>query len=191
MIAADSESGRCGRCLVNIRIGLDEPAGRRPPARSSRLRSFVKDNCCNFFADRCAVADEQGCVVMAGGRCGWFETSVLPDATRQKGATRLLDDIQNNYAIGRAPRSVTSARENVRPCPDCGQPLAARRRVCEPCATLRRRTAYREAKRRSRCPQLTEITPQNHREKQHVFERASGGAVGGVGNPEARAERRP
>jgi len=48
----------------------------------SALSAAVRAECCNFSAGGCLLRGDQACVVLAGGRCDWFEEAVLPLADR-------------------------------------------------------------------------------------------------------------
>ena len=48
------------------------------------------------------------------------------------------------------PRERRPRRAKQRPCPDCGEALAIRRRYCAPCRQRRRAASLREAQRRQR-----------------------------------------
>lgn len=93
--------------------------------------------CCNYSAGACIVRAAGRCIVLEGQRCGWWEKAVRP-----------------------------GGRESGRVCAACGGDVPKRRRFCDRCRQARRRSAYRESKRRNRvsCPQLAAPTPLNCQE---------------------------
>jgi len=93
--------------------------------------------CCNYISETCIVREHGRCIVREGRRCGWWEKAVRPGG-------------------GLSGRT----------CAGCGGDVPERRRYCDTCRQARRRSAYRESKRRKRvsCPQLTAPTPPNCQE---------------------------
>lgn len=118
-----------------------------PPTGAGRMLETPRladvRRCANFVNTRCIVREHGRCVALAGERCGWFEKAVRP-----------------------------GGRMSGHVCAECGGEVPKRRRFCDRCRQVRRRSAYRESKHRNRvpCPQLTAPTPPNCQE----FEAAQG-----------------
>jgi hypothetical protein len=142
----------CERCGQSVTVGAEAEA-----VRCWRCTGFAGDpkndgglsletphrrdlaDCCNYSAGACIVREGGRCIVLEGGRCGWWEKAVRP-----------------------------GGRESGRVCAACGGDVPKRRRYCDRCRQARRRSAYRESKRRNRvsCPQLTAPTPRNCQESE-------------------------
>jgi len=132
------------RCWACIGFQGDPPAGAGRSLETSRLAD-VKE-CANYVGEGCIVRAHGRCIVLDGPGapgCGWYEKAVRP-----------------------------GGRLSGRVCATCGGEVSKRRRFCDACRQARRRSAYRESKRRNRvsCPQLTAPTPLNCQE----FEAAQG-----------------
>jgi len=91
--------------------------------------------------------------------CRYFEAVVLPlaDQPSPKGkpwvqAGRL--EARRQYLEA---RKVEVPEVKLRTCPECGEPLAARQRVCSKCSRKRRLASYRKTRQTKRmsAPQLT------------------------------------
>ena len=119
----------------------DPKQGPRVSLETPHLADVKK--CCNYVGQGCIVRAHGRCIVLDGGRCGWYEKAVRP-----------------------------GGRLSGRACAACGGEVLKRRRFCDRCRQARRRSAYRESKRRNRvsCPQLTAPAPLNSQE----FEAAQG-----------------
>jgi len=87
--------------------------------------------------------------------CRFFEKCVLPLADQPDSAGGRIDgakragwlEAQMKYL---AARKKTVPETKLRTCPDCGDPLAKRQRVCEKCSKKRRRDSQRELMRSRR-----------------------------------------
>jgi hypothetical protein len=89
------------------------------------------------------------CLVATGQRCGYFEACVLPLAdivTEPRRAKEL------RLAATEYRRVTEQTLENIRPCPDCGEPLQPRKKLCPVCAQKRQQDYHREAMRKKRMP---------------------------------------
>lgn len=141
---------RCGR---RVTVGDEAEAARcwrctcfvGDPPKASGGRSLDalhrRDlaECCNYSGGACIVRERGRCIVLEGQRCGWFEKAVRP----------------GGGLSGRV-------------CAACGGEVPKRRRYCDRCRQARRRSAYRESKRRNRvsCPQLAAPTPPRSQESE-------------------------
>ncbi len=95
---------------------------------------------------RCALVDEK--------RCAYFEECVAPMADMVSDPRRAvrLQEAGRNYRAMTHQKSKT-----VRACPECGQPMAPRKRFCPVCSRKRRKNTVRQstAQWRLGCEQLT------------------------------------
>jgi hypothetical protein len=134
----------------------DRAAGN--PLGPTPLRAFIRGECANAQPDDGCLSRAAGCLVVRGRRCRFFEASVLPSLTRCSSARRLkvYPDAADAYLRLHRELDGVLHPEPTRLCA-CGEPLGKRRRLCDACATTRRREAYRRAKagNRGRRPQLT------------------------------------
>jgi hypothetical protein len=132
---------------------------------SVSLLEFVKRECANWKNGRCLFGE---CSVAAGKRCcvsraclctgqqyppndDYFRACVLPLAATKPEYQRAA----NKYAANCDLKPMEQ-----RFC-ECGQPLAARARMCAKCKAVKRRTTVREAvrlRRKAACKQLTPIS---------------------------------
>lgn len=103
--------------------------------------------------EECTVAKE---------RCPYFETHVAPHV-RQLEAGPFRDSVKQAVELyvkrlplaerrtarlniyGQHPDEVADKLAGARTCPECGKPMEARRRLCEPCAKSKRRSAWQTA----------------------------------------------
>jgi hypothetical protein len=132
-------------------------------AKQASLQTMVQNECANHVAAQCIMLDGE-CPVIEGKRCAvrrdamghptetaYFDRCVLPLAdTRPEfaGAARMY----------RAMSGTSGASE--RNCPDCGNGLLPRQRVCPSCKIARRRAAYRRNwRKRNATPQLSAFVP--------------------------------
>ena len=89
------------------------------------------------------------CLVADGQCCDYFEACVLPMANIVTEPHRAKELRQ---AASEYRRVSELTLENTRPCPDCGEPLQPRKRLCPICADKRQKNATREAMRKARLP---------------------------------------
>jgi len=117
----------------------------------ARLRTFIEGECSDFRQGQCLVADGPCRIITRQQPCRYFEVSVLPigrtHPTHNPGATKAAEVYA---AIAPHTLADLNATPEPRACPDCGETLPARRRVCDPCGKKRRSRAYREAARKRR-----------------------------------------
>jgi len=117
----------------------------------ARLRTFIEAECSNFGQGRCLVADGPCRIITRQQPCRYFEVSVLPigrtHPTHNPGAAKAAEVYA---AIAPHTLADLNATPKPRACPDCGETLPARRRVCDACGKKRRGRAYREAARERR-----------------------------------------
>ena len=134
LVGAEAEAVRCWACTG---FQGDPPAGTARSLETPHLAE-VKE-CCNCSTGACILRGPGRCIVLEGGRCGWYERAVRP-----------------------------AGRLSGRVCATCGGEVPKHRRFCDRCRQARRRSAYRESKRRNRvsCPQLTAPTPLNCQESE-------------------------
>jgi len=134
LVGAEAEAARCSICTAFI--GDPKAGGGRSP--DTPHLGDVKE-CANFVGQGCIVRERGRCVVLEGGRCGWYEKAVRP----------------GGGLSGRI-------------CAGCGGEVPKRRRYCEACRRARRRATFREAQRRKRvpCQQLAAPTPLNCQESE-------------------------
>ena len=88
---------------------------------------------------RCLVADRQ--------RCAYFEACVLPlaDIVSDPRRAKELQAAVAEY------RQITNQKASQsRPCPDCGEPLQPRKKLCPTCAQKRQKDYHREVMRKAR-----------------------------------------
>ena len=127
--------------------------------RRTPLRAFVLGECANSQPDDGCLFRADGCLVVQGRRCRYLEAAVLPLLTRCASARclKLYPDAADAYRRLHRELNGVLNPEATRFC-TCGKPVGKRRRLCDACATTRRREAYRRLKvrKRSLCPQLTE-----------------------------------
>ena len=142
----------CERCGRRVLVGVEaeavrcwactgfigDPKGDGGRSLDAPHRRDLAD-CCNYSAGACIVRAAGRCIVLDGKRCGWYEKAVRP-----------------------------AGRLSGRVCAACGGDVPKRRRFCDRCRQARRRSAYRESKRRKRvsCPQLAAPTPLNCQESE-------------------------
>ena len=142
----------CERCGRRVLVGVEAEAARcwaccgfigDPPAAAGRSLETPRladvKECANFVGGECIVREHGRCIVLEGERCGWWEKAVRP----------------GGGLSGRV-------------CAACGGEVPKCRRFCDRCRQARRRSAYRESKRRKRvsCPQLAAPTPLNCQESE-------------------------
>lgn len=111
------------------------------------------------------MKDRQGgraCQVKLGNRCGHFERAILPlaDKPSPKAAPKLQGKrlaAREAYLLLRPPAQTPKAAQpgGLRRCPDCGEPIAKRKRICPTCAAKRRRVSYRGRHQRTRGQRAT------------------------------------
>ena len=130
--------------------------------RRSVLLEFARQECANHVhSGVCEPRDRKPCRLGQGERCSYFEACVLPIAVRKLRMLRKPkkdDSAVVDAYIREHPelRGRQSADEDAsgRTCPDCGEPLVKRQRVCLVCRAKRRRQSDRQQKARTRggCP---------------------------------------
>jgi len=117
---------------------------------------MARAECAEWTAGGCRSTTP--CKLRVGRRCQYFEDFVLPmavyttDPDKSKAYLDAVADYKSQHNIAGAQRR----------CPECGEPLPARRRFCADCTSKHRRKSTRDAVRRIRgsaCKQLTEINP--------------------------------
>jgi len=140
------------------------PPGPSMPAKARPLPRFVREECPDYVAARgCWRLKGRECLVIEGERCREFETSIFPIAVRSLRLLRNKDKQDDRRVVeaylcdhAELRETLVPERDNnaVRPCPDCGAPLAPRARFCETCRVARRRKSDRRQKARQRggCP---------------------------------------
>jgi len=69
----------------------------------------------------------------------------IVDEPRRLRSFRELDEFLDETGC-----PILTNKPEPRPCPDCGEDMPPRRRVCDRCLGKRRRAAYRKSKRRAR-----------------------------------------
>ena len=84
--------------------------------------------------------------------CRYFERCILPlaDAPSPAGKPHLQQERLEARRQYLALRKAEIPEMNLRTCPDCGAPVARRRRYCEKCGSRRRRESTRAAVARKR-----------------------------------------
>jgi hypothetical protein len=140
-------------------------------AKTGTAMALIAGECANKMMHGClgmpidcmTCTPLEGCLVSAGLRCSYFEKCVLPIANKtpeyagadvnywaklSPQAEGRATDAQKTHPFYR-PLEVKPAKAG-RCCPDCGRPLAERKRVCELCRLKRRRNTERDNKRRQR-----------------------------------------
>ena len=142
----ETVSVTCGACTM---LGAPDPArgGRVVEPKALGLASLIRDRCCNQVGSRCIRHADGRCRVAGGDRCGWFESSILPEIVRLGGPDAA--NVAQRYAPGMKVAALRP-NEEARPCPDCGTALGARQRYCQECALKRAKSAARERIRRHR-----------------------------------------
>jgi len=121
LVGAEAEAVRCWACT-----GFQgDPPPTLDAARAGTARSLetphlaeVKE-CCNCSTGACILRGPGRCIVLEGGRCGWYERAVRP-----------------------------AGRLSGRICAGCGAEVGSRRRLCDSCRRAASRNAKREWKRR-------------------------------------------
>ena len=131
-MSANRKTLTCERCGRSVTVGVEAEA-----ARCWACTGFVGDpkgdgglsldaphrrdlaECCNYSAGACIVRAARRCIVLEGGRCGWYERAVRP-----------------------------AERMGGRICAVCGAEVGSRRRLCDSCRRAASRNAKREWKRR-------------------------------------------
>ena len=117
-----------GSCLGIAPEGLtDSKVAAVPLARCLLASKPIKP--CRYF-ERCLLhladqPDSDGGGIDGGKRAGWLQARA-------------------QYL---SARKVTVPEIKLRACPDCGQPLAKRQRVCQKCQKKRRTESYRQYRR--------------------------------------------
>jgi len=133
---------------------------------------LVTLECANSQGQRClgvAINSQTAdplpfCLVKRRMRCRYFEGCVLPLSSRVPVYAGAASDYRRNLspqAIDGAPQAVKdhpffhtfnsrAGGTKARMCPECGAPLAKRKRYCAKCTAKRRRESYRDEKRRQR-----------------------------------------
>jgi hypothetical protein len=128
------------------------------PLGPTPLRAFIRGECANAQPDDGCLLRADGCLVVRGQRCRYFEAAILPLLTRCSSARclKLYPDAADAYLRLHRELSGVLNPDPTRFCA-CGEPLGKRRRLCDACAKTRRREAYRRAKagNGARRPQLT------------------------------------
>lgn len=132
-------------------------------AAISALRHFSHEECANCPRPGACIMLKSGvCLLTKGRRCGYFERSVLPIATRGlrrarklHGKPRPIDDqrvVEAYRALHPEVRGRLIAESDddgiaKRRCPDCDSVLARGQRVCPTCLAKRRLEAKWSKKR--------------------------------------------
>jgi hypothetical protein len=90
--------------------------------------------------------ERKQCLLMDRKRCGNFEKCIAPlaemveDPAKSKAYIAAVADYRFTHHI----------KGMSRKCPDCGEPIGKRRRICPNCALKRRKKTYRDAQSRKR-----------------------------------------
>ena len=116
---------------------------------SQTLAVYAHENCANWIKDSCFLfekivwKDKNAPIYQAGScrpaenkACDYFRKAVLPAAPQ---------DIVDKY--GRFDLMAPADANSVRVCPDCGELLAYRQRVCFLCQKSRRKVTYRKSRK--------------------------------------------
>ena len=148
----------CGLCIdKQLTVWAKvRPDRLHEPVNTAALRPFVRKVCpafvegneCRFDGPLDKDGDLVGCIVLSGFPCLRFEGAVGDPA-------RLPPGVRQAYAHGALLGLVMFSRRN---CPDCGAPLAPRRRLCDDCRRKRRMKAKRDAAARRRARATKELT---------------------------------
>lgn len=110
---------------------------------------MARQECANYVDTGCIFREPQVCLLAEPGtRCAYFERCVLPLAQRiPKYASAEEKYWKEASRKAGAPGLVRpQSAQPPRLC-HCGDPLAARRRVCDKCRARNRRETYRRSKR--------------------------------------------
>ena len=122
--------------------------------KAATLSRFVRTECANFYESSC-LFEKEGCKVLDGQRCSYFETAVLgpPDYRfRLEGYdyTKIFDQ------YGRVNPQFSGRGVVVRRC-KCGEVLKPRFRLCPKCQRSRRREILRQSQRQRRLQQMSTV----------------------------------
>jgi len=153
-----------GAARESGQVAAGEPLGPTP------LRAFVRGECANTQPDDGCLFRADGCLVVRGRRCRYFEASVLPLLTRCASARclKLYPDAVGGYLKLHPELNGTLVSEPTRSCPSCGAPLRKRRRYCDACSRVRdkdnkkRWAAARRDPRRKLIGKTTQIPSETH-----------------------------
>jgi predicted RNA-binding Zn-ribbon protein involved in translation (DUF1610 family) len=109
----------------------------------NRVRSLIKNDCCNFSAGKCVFLDdgeEHSCPQVSAEKvlCEWFRDAILP-----------LDVELQTEIFNRCSKSVS---DTLKHCTVCGKPLAAnsKAKYCPKCALKIHRKQKTESQRKKR-----------------------------------------
>ena len=141
-VGEDAVKATCAICVCKAGAYRAPDEGEKPRRIPASVRSLAAKECANHWQSK--HWGERTCTVLTGQRCGYFERAVLPAGTEPAvlGYERMLPNASGN--IRRALRL-----HSGRYC-ECGALLPKRRRSCDTCRAAKRRTSYRQAKRRKR-----------------------------------------
>ena len=119
---------------------------------SVSLGNFARRHCANYnTTNGCYLTEKVDwsveppkatagpCLVAEGKPCSYFKRSILP-------ARDVPQKIRGDYYFIDSSIMVPTART----CPECGETLPPRRRVCEKCCRKRRKSSNRLAQRKKR-----------------------------------------
>jgi len=142
-------------CVQNFALRLHDARKESDTMTRRRVASphqMALLECCNYVGGDCIEHDEGLCLLKkSGARCGYFEKAVLPLCKREPpyldGKYADVWDVYYKAAAKRLGASVHALDigvSDVRRC-GCGQPIGARRRMCDKCRNRARRETLREA----------------------------------------------
>ena len=110
---------------------------------------MAHQECANSVNNR--HLNERPCLLeKRGAQCRYFERCLLPLAHQRPD---LFGDVERLYWGAAAKMGPTTV---LRSCPDCGEALGPKRRLCDSCRALRRRTAERASRGKLATQQLVE-----------------------------------
>lgn len=127
----------------------------KAPPRSLTPYQAAQAECSHWVGGECSVRRTHDCLVGQGNRCQHFEDTVLPLADQgglwnQTALSVARDVYRSEHHLGVLGVGVERPCKGFDSEQGCGQPLPARRRLCDSCRQKARRRTWRESKKGKR-----------------------------------------
>ncbi len=142
---------------------------RTPAQDDGSLATWVRRRCPHLKADGRCRRERGACRLLgpAPRRCGWAEGGPVLGA--DESVYRAYLAIAGGpwwrrvrVKLGNPPLAPTARKAMVRHCPDCGEPVPPRRRVCDRCGAAHRQETWRgsQAKHRENGATMSTVMPE-------------------------------